>query len=208
MSAYYFYHKDMSFVVVGLGNPGEEYVNTRHNVGRMVVEAFRKSCEGTDWEKDKKLQALVSEAKLKKEKVLMVEPETYMNKSGASIKPLITSVKKAEQLILVQDEIDLPIGRIKISFNRSAGGHKGVNSVMKAIGTEAFTRVRVGISPANAKGVVKKPKSEDEMNDFIVGPFKPKEWDEMKKAVKDAAKAVQLIIEEGRDRAMMEFNSK
>lgn len=196
----------MSYIIVGLGNPGEEYVNTRHNVGRIALEAFRKKNDFQDWYQNGKLNALVSEGKMAKAgKVMLVEPETFMNKSGASVKPLITSAKKAEELIVVHDDLDLPLGRIKISFNKSSGGHRGVESIIKAIKTEAFIRVRVGISPATPKGVVKKPK---EVNDFIIDPFKPKELELIKKEAKVVAEAIEMIVKEGREAAMGEFNSR
>jgi PTH1 family peptidyl-tRNA hydrolase len=207
----------MSYIIVGLGNPGQEYENTRHNAGRIVLEAFRKKIDSPDWEKDGRLNALVSEGKVAKlagtkgktAKVMLVEPETFMNKSGTSVKSLVTSIKKAsEELVVVHDDLDLPLGRIKISFNKSSGGHRGVESIIKAIKTEAFTRVRIGISAATAKGVVKKPQGEEAIMDFIIGPFKPKELDLIKKVSKQAAEALTVLVTEGRECAMGEVNSK
>lgn len=197
----------MSFVIVGLGNPGEEYADTRHNVGRIALEAFRKKYDFSPWEKDGRLSALIAEGKMPKAgKMMLIEPETFMNKSGISIKPLITSVKKAESLVVIHDDLDLPLGKIKVSFNRSSGGHRGVESIIKHIKTEAFIRVRIGISPANAKGVVKKPKGEEAVGDFIIAPFKPKEMDVIKKESKAVAEALAMIVTEGYQKAMGEFN--
>jgi peptidyl-tRNA hydrolase, PTH1 family len=199
----------MPFIIVGLGNPGEEYTNTRHNAGRIALEVFRKKNDLPEFEPIKKLNSLISEGKAGKERVTLLLPETFMNKSGNAVRPLITSAKKAEkELIVIHDDLDLPLGRVKISFNKSSGGHRGVESIIKNIKTEAFTRVRVGISPANAKGVVKKPKGEDLVNDFIIAPFKPKELDEIKKAAKVVAEALELIIKEGREVAMGSTNSR
>ncbi len=199
----------MSFIIVGLGNPGEEYELTRHNVGRIALEQFRKAHDFSEWEKIGKLNALVSEGKVPKAgKIQLVEPETFMNKSGASVKPLITSIKKAAELVVVHDDLDLPLGRIKVSFNKSSGGHRGVESIIKAIKTEAFIRVRVGISPATPKGVVKKPKGEEAINDFIIGGFKPKELELIKKESKKISEALEMIVTEGLEKAMGEFNSK
>ena len=99
-----------------------------------------------------------------------------MNKSGLAVKPIITSKKKAEALIVIHDDLDLPIGKFKISFNKSSGGHRGVESIIKAIKTEAFTRVRIGISPATPSGKLKKPKGEKDVGDFILGEFKKAKW--------------------------------
>ena len=114
--------------------------------------------EGIDEPKfDKKLKALVAKGEVGKSKFQIILPETFMNKSGDSLKPLALSVKKAENLIVVHDDIDLPLGKIKISFGKNSGGHKGVESVIKAVKTINFTKVRIRISSTNAKGVVKKP---------------------------------------------------
>lgn len=191
--------------IVGLGNPGEEYEQTRHNAGRMAVLVFIKK-EGIDEPVfDKKLKALTSKGEISKEKFKIILPETFMNKSGDSVKPLALSAKKAESLIVVHDDIDLPLGKIKISFGKSSGGHRGVESVIKAVKTINFTRVRIGISATNAKGAVKKPSGEKFL-DYIIGKFKPAELAEMKKAAKKAAEALRMIVAEGTEKAMGEFN--
>jgi len=203
--------------IVGLGNPGEEYELTRHNAGRMAVLAFVKK-EGIDPpEFDKKLKALVAKGEIGgdpasvktsagKGKFQIILPETFMNKSGDSLKPLALSAKKAENLVVVHDDIDLPLGKIKISFGKNSGGHKGVESVIKAVKTINFTRVRIGISSTNAKGIVKKP-SGDKFLDYIVGKFKPVEMVEMKKSAKKSAEALKVIVSDGAEKAMGEFNS-
>ena len=191
--------------IVGLGNPGEEYEMTRHNAGRMAVLEFVKK-EGIDQpEFDKKLKALMAKGEIGGEKIQIILPETFMNKSGESLKPLALSAKKAEKLVVVHDDIDLPLGKIKISFGKNSGGHKGVESVIKAVKTINFTRVRIGISRANAKGAVKKP-SGDKFLDYIVGKFKPAELAEMKKVAKKSAEALKVIVSEGIEKAMGEFN--
>ena len=192
--------------IVALGNPGEEYKNTRHNVGRIALEEFVKKNKFSDWVPDKKLKSLSSEGKIGKEKVLLVEPETFMNKSGLSLQPIITNKKRAEVLIVIHDDLDLPIGKFKISFNKSSGGHRGVESIIKAIKTEAFTRIRVGISPSTPSGKLKKPKGEKDVGDFILGEFKKSEVEILKKISQKVAEAIEVIITEGREKAMGEFN--
>src|SRR3990167_5086571 len=143
----------MSYVIVGLGNPGSEYIDTRHNTGRIFLEAFAKANDFSKWQLDKKTKALISEGKIGKDKVLLVEPETFMNKSGEVFKKLqATSYKlkaknkEISNLIVLHDDLDIPFGKFKISFNKSSGGHKGVESIIKAVKTQAFTRIRVGIA--------------------------------------------------------------
>ena len=192
--------------IIGLGNPGEEYENTRHNTGRMILESFRKKMCFSEWESDKKSRAFVSAGKIGKEKAILVLPETFMNNSGKSAAPLIKSKKAAESLVVVHDDLDLPLGAMKISFNRGSGGHKGIESIKRAIKTEAFIRVRVGISPSAPSGKLKKPKGDKAVGDFILGKFRPKETEEIKKVSKKACEAIAMIIEEGREKAMGEFN--
>ncbi|MEK7558472.1 MAG: aminoacyl-tRNA hydrolase [Patescibacteria group bacterium] len=199
----------MSYIIVGLGNPGDEYLNTRHNTGRIVLEYFRKKNNFSNWESDKKLEALVSYGRMPSVKgIILVEPESFMNKSGVSIAPLVKSKKAAESLIVIHDDLDLPIGSYKISFNRGSGGHKGVESIIRAVKTEGFVRVRVGISPVTPSEKIKKPKGEKAIDDFILGNFKDKESEILKKVSKKICDALIMIISEGRQKAMSVFNTK
>ena len=196
------------YIIVGLGNPGEEYNDTRHNTGRIMLDVFQKTAKFSDWEKDKKLSALVSEGKVGKNKAMLIEPETFMNKSGNSLKSLITSKKKAEELVIIHDDLDIPLGKFKISFNKSSGGHNGIESIIKAVRTQEFIRIRVGITPALASGKMKKPAGEKAIIDHILGKFKKPEMEIMKKVAKKVAEAIEIIISEGRNEAMGKFNSQ
>ena len=198
----------MNYTIVGLGNPGEEYENTRHNVGRIVVDTFAKTNDFADLVFDKKMKGLVANGKVGKSKVLLLEPETFMNKSGDSVRCVIKNKKDALGLVMIHDDLDLPFGKFKISFNKSSGGHRGVESVIKATKTTEFTRVRVGISKATSSGKLKKPTTEKDVIALILGKFSKSEFEVMKKVAKDASLALKMIIEEGREKAMGEFNGK
>ncbi len=186
-----------NYIIVGLGNPGEEYVETRHNVGRMVLDAFVKTHDLSDFEFDKKLNALVTDGKFGKNKVTMIKPETFMNKSGDSVRSLIKSKKAAETLIVIHDDLDIPLGKMKISFNKSSGGHRGVESIMKAIKTEEFIRIRIGISAETASGKIKKPQGEEKVIKAILGDFKKDEMPELKKMIKKSVLALEKVIADG-----------
>ena len=188
-------------VIVGLGNPGTEYKNTRHNTGRMVLDVFRQKNNLPEWEENKKLKSLMCEDKIGKKKIILLLPETFMNKSGEAISKIIKNKKATESLVVIHDDLDLPLGRFKISFNRGAGGHRGVQSIVKALKTEAFTRIRVGISPK------KKPIGEKAVVDFILGKYKPAELEIFKKTTKKIAEAIKTIVKEGKDKAMGAYNS-
>jgi PTH1 family peptidyl-tRNA hydrolase len=238
------------YYIVGLGNPGEEYLLSRHNAGWIVLAPFLKDfCDVKKIDQldiNKKLNALVCEEKIKKEKFQIILPETFMNKSGASLKPLASKIVKstrlpspagsanggqkkvkikgkikaqlrADNLIVIHDDIDLPLGKFKISVGKSSGGHKGVESVIKAVKTKNFIRIRVGVSPATLSrqtgrmGKVKKPKGTPaergkKFMDFIIGNFKPKELDEIKKVSKKIKMALETIIMEGVGKAQSVSN--
>ena len=111
-----------------------------------------------------------------------------------------------ENLVVVHDDIDLPIGTLKISYNKGTGGHKGLDSIVKAVKTKEFTRIRIGISPITSKGMAKKPDGERAVIDFILGKFKPSEMEMMKKTFKKSSEAIQTLVLESRDKAMNMFN--
>jgi PTH1 family peptidyl-tRNA hydrolase len=198
----------MPYIIAGLGNPGEEYADTRHNTGRIILDHLRKEFGDNEFEYNKKFDALATEAKIGKEKVQLIAPETYMNKSGKTISGLVKNPKAAEKLIVIYDDFNLPLGRIKISFNRSSGGHNGLESVIKAVKTEAFPRIRIGVAPANAKGLAKVPHGDDKIEKFILGKFKDEEIKVLKKVAKTTAEAVEMIIKEGREKAMSVYNAQ
>ena len=198
----------MSYIIVGLGNPGEEYIGTRHNTGRIVLDAVAKEVGIVDEFKfNKKLNAHVAETKIGKERVTLVEPDTFMNLSGKCVTQLVKSVKAAERLVVIYDDFALPLGRIKISFNRSSGGHNGVESIIKALKTEAFVRIRVGTAPEKANGDAKVPHGDEKVLKFILSKFKDDELKVLKKVGKRVAEAVEVLIRESREKAMSVYNA-
>lgn len=198
--------------VIGLGNPGKEYEETRHNAGRMAVEYFVKNSKefsskggpALGWKFDKKSNALISKDK----KVLVVLPETFMNKSGFSAEKLVrpkkpssakaSKGKENKDLIVIHDDLDLPLGKIKISYGKNSGGHKGVESIMRALKTKNFVRIRIG--------VISSKKKPSDILKFIIGKFKTDEKKEFKKVLKKVSDALNTIIEHSPERAMSEFN--
>ncbi|MEW5908055.1 MAG: aminoacyl-tRNA hydrolase [Patescibacteria group bacterium] len=193
------------YYIAGLGNPGEKYKLSRHSTGRTIVGDFCKKNEMEDYEFNKKINALTTERKMGKEKIMCILPETFMNKSGLSLKPIITSEKKAGNLIVVHDDLDIPLGKFKISFGKNSGGHRGVESVIKNIKTKDFIRIRVGISPTTPFGKLKKPDAK-KIIDHILGNFKPKELNILKKVSKKITSAIEIIIKEGLQKAMNLYN--
>lgn len=177
----------------GLGNTGEQYKNTRHNVGRRALTLWQKKADFADFEFNQKFNALIS----KNKKVVLVLPETMMNKSGQAVGPTAKFFKiKPENVVILHDDADIEFGRIKLSFNRSAAGHKGVESIKRAFGTEKFWRLRIGIQ---------KKKRVDAMK-LVLQKFTPAEEINLKKLNKKIIEGLQLIIEEWPERAMNEIN--
>ena len=194
------------FYIVGLGNPGEEYKGSRHNAGRSFLEYLAKKNDFSDWKDDKKLKALTATGILGGKKTMLICPETFMNNSGNSVRPLELSAKALESMCVIYDDLDLPIGKMKISFNRSAGGHNGTASIIKAVKSEAFPRIRLGVSPMTAKGIAKKPSGEEKVIKFLMTKFREADMIELKKVWKRAGLALETMIVEGREKAMTLYN--
>ena len=218
----------MPYLIAGLGNPEEEYENTRHNTGRLFVRWFLAAQDEGDfseWKRDKKIKAFVSSGEVamkdlkeakegkeakkksaKKEKVMLVLPDDYMNHSGKSLAPLIKTKKAAEKLAVIYDDLDLPFGSFKISFNRGSGGHRGLESVIKSLKTREFVRVRIGISPTAPSGKLKKPLGEEKVLKFILGKYGAEDLAVLKKLSKKINQVLNTLIVHGRERAMGEWN--
>ncbi|MCH8050172.1 aminoacyl-tRNA hydrolase [Patescibacteria group bacterium] len=196
----------MGYIFVGLGNPGDEYKNSRHNTGRMVLEYLHNAGDFSEWKHNVKLNALVSKGKIRSKVVTLIEPETMMNKSGYSLSGLVTNAKSAENIVVLYDDIDLPLGRVKISFGRGSGGHKGLASIIKKIKTKDFVRFRIGISLPLKRGGVKKPKGESGVIDFILGDFSKKEKAQINKIAKQVSEVAEALVTKGLNNARNSFN--
>lgn len=195
------------FYIFGLGNPGDEYVDTRHNAGRMALYFVAKKNKFGDFKSDKMLKALVSKGEIAGKKVALVMPETFMNNSGNSAVVAIKSKNDLKKLAVVYDEMDLPLGKIKLVFNRGSGGHNGLESIMKKLKSREFLRIRIGVSKKTAKGLAKKPTGEDAVINHLLKKFSPAEMDELKKVFKRVESAIETFVTEGKEKAMGEANS-
>ena len=186
------------FLVVGLGNPGEEYAHTPHNLGLMVVDALagRHSIRVTR----KENMALVGLGAVAGKPVALAKPQTFMNVSGPSVKGLLERYGLSpDRLLVVYDELDLPWGSLRIKPKGSAAGHNGMLSVIGSVGTSEFARLRLGIHPGHklSSGA-----------GFVLGPFKRAQKQEVEDAVAKAAEAVESIIAEGVEKSMAVYNRR
>jgi len=197
----------MEHVIVGLGNPGDEYSNTRHNVGRAVVTALREKWQTSEWRKDKTLRAHVSHGIAPSgTEVTLVLPDTYMNNSGGAVSPLVKNKDEAEHLIVVHDDIDLHFGTLRIVFNRGAGGHNGVSSIEQVLKTKAFVRVKVGVIPRTLFGGYKKPQGKNKVHNFILKKMSKREVEKYEPVLNKATEAIECLLEEGRVSASTKYN--
>ena len=196
----------MTWVVIGLGNPDEEHVRTRHNAGRQAIEYFAKQRKLGEWKEDTKSKSFVVRGAVEKALTVCVLPNTYMNKSGSAAVHYIKNIKAAEKLIVVYDDLDLPFGTVKISFDRGSGGHRGIESILRGIKTKRFVRIRIGISRSNAKDELQKPQGEHEVEKFILGEFSSGEFASLRDIFKRTQEAIECIMLEGREKAMNRFN--
>lgn len=183
-------------LIVGLGNPGRAYAHTRHNVGFDVVDLLAERM-GAAFRRSWRFPAELAEGDLAGERVVLVKPRTFMNRSGEAVGPLMR--KKGLQpsdVVVVVDDVDLPVGRLRLRKAGSAGGHNGLKSVIARLGTDAFPRVRVGIGRDRAGDTV----------EHVLGRFAPEEQPVIQEAIQRAADAVAASLRDGWDRAMNVFN--
>ncbi len=184
------------YIVVGLGNPGEKYAPTRHNVGFVTIDflAERHSVKVTKI----KHKAVIGECEINGEKILLVKPQTFMNLSGESVLDIMEWYKiKPDQLIVIYDDIDIPVGKIRIRPSGSSGSHNGMKSIIHLLKSQDFPRVRIGVG--------KQPEYMD-LGDYVLSRFKPEEIEPMEDAVRRAAFAIEEIIKSDLATAMNKYS--
>lgn len=183
-------------IIIGLGNPTREYEGTRHNVGFSAIYNIS-DVYGIRVD-TKKHKALIGKGIIEGEKVILAMPQTYMNLSGASVRELVDYYKAAmEDIIVIYDDVSLDVGRLRIRTKGSAGGHNGIKSIISSLGTDVFTRIKIGVG--------EKPPRMD-LADYVLGRFNKEELPVIRDGVANAAKAAAAIIVDGAQAAMNKFN--
>ncbi|MGM0629336.1 MAG: aminoacyl-tRNA hydrolase [Patescibacteria group bacterium] len=190
--------------IIGLGNSGEKYENTRHNVGFVVVDLLRDNWGFESWKLDRYVNSFLSCGVVEGEETVLVKPNTYMNNSGKAVSGLLKKREmRADQCVLVHDEIDLPLGFVKMSFARGEGGHRGVRSVVNALGTKDILRIRVGILPEGVEqGSLKRVGGKNAVERFILGNFNREEREGIIKAGGRVKEYLETLIREDREKAV------
>jgi PTH1 family peptidyl-tRNA hydrolase len=200
-------------LIVGLGNPGEKYERTRHNLGFMILEKFLKDFEtikDTSWENSTKFKSDIAQIEWQPkhgtlEKVILVKPKTYMNNSGLAVKIIADFYKiSPDSIWVIHDDIDLPLGAMKIRFGGASAGHHGVESTMEHLGTDKFWRFRMGVGE-------KRELNDSRMknvDDFVLGTFSAAEKGKLKDLIKRGVKAIETSLEDSLESSMNRFNTK
>lgn len=184
-------------LIIGLGNPGQKYEKTRHNVGWIIFDELLKD---VDWSKSSKAKTLYFNNMIGEEKVEYLKPQSFMNESGLSVSYAQKKHKiESENIIVIHDDIDLPVGKIKISYDRGDGGHNGIKSIMDHLGSQSFIRIRVGVSILDENKILRKPN--------VLGNFSKEEFKIIDKDVSlTVGKILETIVTEGKEAAMNKFN--
>ncbi len=197
------------YTIVGLGNPGDEYVDTRHNVGWAVLSAFVETHALPIFERSSRYACLLSEGIYEEEDLKILLPTTFMNNSGQSLARYFKDYdrKHADKLIVVHDDIDLPLGTVRVSYDRGAGGHNGIQSIINTMTTKRFIRVRIGIARKNFFGVLERPRGEV-LSTFVLGKFTKREREQLTEVNKKVDEALTHIIKKGVEHAMQEMNKR
>jgi len=178
-------------IIIGLGNPGTQYKNTRHNIGFMAIDEFAKKNNFPEFKLQKKANSFIAE----KENILLAKPQTFMNESGRSVKELIKN-RNIKNLIVIHDDIDLPIGKIKIVKERGSAGHKGVESIIQNIGNENLIRIRIGIAG----------QYDISAKDIVLKNFSNQERSIIDQTIEKTIKSIDYLIKNGIEKAMNEYN--
>lgn len=186
-------------IFVGLGNPGAKFANTKHNVGFMLADKIFAELGANDWRND--FDALIAEGFYNGEKILIVKPQTFMNLSGEAVASIVNFYKiPIENLIVAHDDMDLPVGMIRLRPKGSSGGHRGVDSIIKNLGGERnFPRIRIGIG---------RPKENFSVNNHVLSNFNVEDTEKIFTAIENLIPATLCIVSEGIDIAMNKFNPK
>ena len=185
------------YIIVGLGNPGKKYANTRHNLGYITVDRLAEKT-GIKIEKFK-FKSLVGEGIIADQKVLLLKPETFMNNSGEAVREVADFYKiEPENLLVIYDDIDLPLGNVRIRQSGSAGTHNGMRSVVYQLNDDQFPRIRIGIGRDEEVDLV----------NYVTGPFTKEEVKPLEEAVDKAVEAILCYLEEGIEPTMNKFNQR
>lgn len=198
-------------LIVGLGNPGEKYENTRHNLGFETLDHLLKKYEPLKesvWDNNKKTKSQIKKVSIENISTLLAKPQTYMNNSGMAVSLLLDYYRiEPDDLIIIHDELDLPLGKIQVRFGGGTAGHNGLDSIINSIKTDKFLRIRMGIGkPTKHEGSKFDNPRHHSVEEHVLDIFKDGEAKEAKKMIKHAQKQLELLLKHGIDKYMSKYN--
>lgn len=199
-------------LIVGLGNSGEKYLNTRHNIGFEVLDKLLEDIEPlkkTFWESDKISKSLIKRIKTPKYEVILAKPQVFMNNSGESIGKLSSYYKiDFADIYIIHDDLDLPLGKLRVRMGGAAGGHKGVESIINSLKSDKFLRIRLGIGHPHRRDASHRDKSTQAVDEYVLARFTPSEKSKVRTMTNQVIKNLNLILEHGIDLYMSKYNGE
>ena len=193
------YNKVM-IIVVGLGNPGKKFKETWHNIGFLAVDELSRKNDFPDWQESKNNNCLYAKKEIAGKEIELIKPLIFMNSSGSVVRSVAKKHKlRPEDIFVVHDDIDLPLGKIRIAQNRGSAGHKGVESIIKELKTKNFVRFRIGVRPPEIKKV-------KDLKDFVLQKLGKKDKKILKEVSEKTGNVIEMSLSEGLERAMQEVN--
>lgn len=190
-------------LIVGLGNPGDKYFNTRHNLGFMVTTALLQKYaldSSTFWENSPKHHAVVQTISIKDRTITLLQPHTFMNNSGQAVSSYARCFNiKPEEILVIYDDVALPLGKIRVRIDGSAGGHNGVQSIIDSLGTDHFLRMRLGIGATD---------TQMPLENYVLAPFTEAESKIVREMVEKSTKDVELIVENGIEKYLSTYHER
>ena len=198
-------------IIIGLGNPGDKYTGTRHNIGFETLDHLLQKYEPlneTKWDESKKTKSEIKKRSIKKLDTLLAKPQTHMNNSGMAASLLAQYYKaKPEDIIVIHDELDLPLGKIQIRFGGGSAGHNGIESVISSLGTDKFLRIRMGVGkPIRIDGSKFDQKRRESVEHYVLDRFSESEHHEVRTMIKHVQKNLELLLEHGFETFMSKYN--
>lgn len=189
-------------LIVGLGNPEDKYAGTRHNLGFEILDELIKKFNLVEWTLEDKFKSEL----IKTDQLILVKPQTFVNKSGLAVKLLTTYYKlPTTDVVVIHDDLDLPLGKIKVRMGGAAAGHHGVESIIKDLGTDQFIRLRLGIGNLRSQSGEHRIQHFDAEH-FVLEPFIPNEHSKVKHMIKQSIKVIEILLEKGLETAQNQFN--
>ena len=193
----------MKTIIIGLGNPGKKLKTPRHNVGFMAIDKIAGNFQFSIFNFQSIFNAEISEGEISGKKIILVKPQTFMNESGKSVKKILIKIKdQISNIIVIHDDVDLPAGKIKIVKDRGPAGHKGVESIIKAVGNENLIRVRIGIAPTRTCAPVHRSKAKN----IVLKNFSKEEQKVVSQTIAKTAEAIDYLLKNSLEKTMNQYN--